>query len=721
MTTLDSFPTLVRTASLGREALEHAEWVLTDGLGGFAMGTASGVPTRRYHGLLVASLSPPVQREVLLHSVVDRLVVAPGTGTERVYDLSSFRFRDGTVHPAGASNLVKFEVDTSARWTFRCGDGVEIVKTLRLMRHGGCAALHYRITGLSELARLEVRPLVAMRDAHELLLASEAEGEFDVSERGRRIVIERKGRVLDVVADNGFFEPGEQWWFGFKYAIETGRGLEDTEDLFSPGAFMMQVRPAAPGVSEPVEFTLLASLEQPKPALMDMRRAASWALDSERQTRQRVASMTASVLEQVRPETPEADRVAIARLVGASDAYVVRRGSDAKKPGVSIIAGYPWFSDWGRDSMISLRGLLLATRRFDEARLLLETFAAHARNGLVPNLFDDQTGQALYNTVDASLWYLHAACQYLTLTGDRSGFDGAIKNACFAIIDAYRDGTDFGIRMDPSDSLITAGDETTQLTWMDAKRDGVVFTPRHGKAVEINALWHHGLVSVATAVDRTDGARAKEFRLLAGAVGASFRKAFWYPQRGCCVDVITPAKTPAATGLSEKGNSIATWSVDARIRPNQVFAAALEHSPLTMEQRQGVVSAARQVLVTPLGLRTLAAMEKGYRPRFSGKMMERDAAYHNGTVWPWLMGTYVEAVLRAGNFSEAARAEGRQALEGLIKQLDGLQPGGSSLGQIYEVFDAEETVNAPRVAGGCMAQAWSVAETLRALLLVNGR
>jgi predicted glycogen debranching enzyme len=386
------------------------------------------------------------------------------------------------------------------------------------------------------------------------------------------------------------------------------------------------------------------------------------------------------------------------KLVAAAEDFVVRRGA-GPEAGTSIIAGYPWFSDWGRDSAISLPGLLLSTRRFTEARQVLETFAKNRKNGLIPNLFNDRTGEAEYNTVDASLWFLHAACEYRRASGDRAGFDGPIRAACLEIIDAYTRGTDYGIRMDPADGLIAAGDETSQLTWMDAKRDGVVFTPRHGKAVEINALWHHGLVSLAEVVEKDDAKRAAEMRLIAGTVATSFRAKFWNSAKNCCHDVLLPGPKGA-------------WKPDTRLRPNQVFAASLRHSPLEPERRRHVVAFLKGRLLTPMGLRTLEPVDPGYKPRYRGTMWDRDAAYHNGTVWPWLLGPYAEAVLRAGEFSTSARLEALGVLRPLIARLD-----RESLGQLPEVFDADDSPEDPRRPGGCVAQAWSVAETLRVLLM----
>jgi len=396
-----------------------------------------------------------------------------------------------------------------------------------------------------------------------------------------------------------------------------------------------------------------------------------------------IGRTTATVLGGAR-ESEHADTVST--LAAATDAFVVKR-----RGATSVIAGYPWFADWGRDTMIALPGLLLLTGRHAEAGDVLEMFAKRQRNGLIPNRFDDGTDCPHYNSVDASLWFIHAACEYARVTGDGELFDDALGPACLEVVRAYREGADFGIGMD-DDGLIFAGDQTTQLTWMDARRNGVVFTPRHGKAVEVNALWHHGLVLLGRTVG--DSSLIE----LAGRVASAFLPAFWWDERGCLRDVLTPM-------------GAGKWRASAQIRPNQIFAASLEHSPLDREHRRRVVGVVRDRLLTPMGLRTLDPADPSYIARFEGDMMARDRAYHNGTVWPWLIGAYVEGLLRAESFSEDARSEARGVLAPLIDQLAGPYPGA-----IAEVFDGDE----PRRPGGCIAQAWSVAEVFRAFVLSIG-
>jgi predicted glycogen debranching enzyme len=404
------------------------------------------------------------------------------------------------------------------------------------------------------------------------------------------------------------------------------------------------------------------------------------------------------------------DARAVARLAAAADAYVVKRRapgaaeSSGPADAAAIIAGYPWFGSWGRDTCISMFGLLLATGRHAEAGAALRLYAGHRRNGIVPNLFDDRTGEPHYNTVDASLWFVLAACRHFALTGDRASWDGTLLPACLDVVAHYRRGTDFNIAMDPMDKLVTAGTAATQLTWMDAKRNGVTFTPRHGKAVEVNALWHAALRELSLAVRETDAAMAANLGDLAEAVARSFRAAFWNGARGCLHDCLSPKE-------GESG-----WRPIDEVRPNQLLAVSLGHGLLTKEQQRGVVGTVRERLLTPMGVRTLDPADPRYRGRTEGDMMARDGAYHNGTAWPWLLGPYAEAVLRAGDFSESAKREARAALWPVVEAMGGLtgEGAGGCLGQIAEIFDAE----APQRAQGCTAQAWSVAEVLRVLLMV---
>lgn len=681
------------------EELQRTEWLLTSGTGGFAMGTALGAPSRRYHGLLVASLQPPVKRIMALSAIAETVIVAPGTPGEQRVDLSNFVFRPGVLHPAGHAHLVRFEKDVGVHWHYRAG-ACTLSKHVHLMYDAPVVAIRYTIDAGGKAARLLLRPLAALRDFHGLNLRDTVTGRFRVGSRGSATigtgcVVTGPEVSLHLTCDctwggSAQFTREEQWWYDFQYDHERDRGYDYLEDLFNPGFFTIDV-PAGAGK---VTATIHASVNGP-----DARDIEA----DERHRRMRLGGLARQLRQTLGDVDPSADLTALA---AASDDYVVRRVAPPTGPlagtadRATIIAGYPWFADWGRDSMISLPGLLLATRRFEEARQVLRTFADHRAHGLIPNVFDDYTGEPHYNTVDASLWFIHAACSYLAASGDALTFTKDLLPACLDVVAHYRKGTRYHIGTDPADGLVYAGDSSTQLTWMDAKRDGIAFTPRQGKAVEINALWFNALSWLA---DKATGVpNAAELAQLRDQVGASFRKAFWNPDLGCLADHLLP----------EHGG----WNPQREVRPNQVFAVSLPHSPLEPAQAKSVVAYARQRLLTPYAVRTLDPADSRYKGRYRGRMFERDSAYHNGTSWPWLLGPLAEATLRVGNFSPAARADARSILAGAIRWLDRDCPG-----HLPEVFDGDDTPAEPQRPNGCPAQAWSVAEVLRVLTLIESK
>lgn len=677
------------------EQLDKAEWLLTNGLGGFAMGTPAGVPTRRYHGLLIASLRPPVNRIMALASIAETVILAPGTRAQAHHDLSCFRFAPDTLHPRGDRLITRFWNDTGVHWAFQAG-GVKVTKSVHLVRHQPTVIISYQIETPAP-ARLLLRPLVGMRDFHALQLRELSRDRFrvqtDALTPGQVDVHAEGTGTLRMHARNAWFSHDENWWHNFLYRIEQERGYDALEDLYTPGTFTADLTPGQQTVQ------LRASLGVQPDA--DLQQQA----DAQRSRLTRMMDATRVTLgpafSRIGPQGkgPVLDR--IAALVDASDDFVVRRVRPGAMPGApgdreSIIAGYPWFADWGRDSMIALPGLLLTTGRLTEACQVLRTFAGACKDGLIPNVFDDYSGQAHYNTVDASLWFIQAACGYFKASGDDDTFERELLPACREIVEKYRDGTHFGIGMDPADGLVHAGDASTQLTWMDAKRDGVVFTPRHGKPVEINALWHSGLAELSLVCGALARPFAEVCKGLAQRAGTSLREKFWNAQRSCLYDVLTPG------------------GPDASIRPNMIFAVSLSHSPLTRQQQQQVVRVAIEKLYTPRGVRTLAPGEPGYRGRFRGRMFERDAAYHNGTAWPWLLGPLAEALCRSEQFTPAALMQAQAMLDPIVQSL---QDG--CLGQLAEVYDGDHTPDDPQAPGGCPAQAWSVAEALRALVLVT--
>jgi len=638
------------------------EWLLTDGLGGYAMGTALGANTRRYHGLLVAATAPPVGRIVALHSVIEQLVIEGDT-----IDLSSQQFgADAKLHPDGWRHLTESSQNwsgpgldscTECIWTYRIGV-LRIERRLALLPRS--VYLSYQVAGLDAPAMLRIRPLTPLRDFHSLLTEAAVPCETEVDGESS-VKLAQNGCELNVSVPHSTWRREPQWWRNFTYTEDRARGQDCIEDVWSPGVFELQLMPREGRAW--CQFGAAVHLPMSRLALTPAARE-----------------------ERLLGSPPRA------RLRWAAEQFVVRR--TIRTAGyTSIIAGYPWFGDWGRDTMIALPGLLLSTKRFDEAKQALFMFARHLRGGLMPNVFDDYGHGAAYNTVDASLWFVHAVREYLRASGDQHENVAELIDACRAILLAYRNGTDYDIRLD-DDGLITAGDEQSQLTWMDAKREGIVFTPRHGKPVEINALWHNALLSFAELT--TDEREQRELRAAANRTARAIQQRFWWEEKQCLHDVLHRT----AEG----------WMPDGKLRPNQIFAVSLPHSPLSKTRQRAVVKAVGDRLLTPFGLRTLDPADPEYRGRFEGDLMQRDAAYHNGTVWPWLIGPYCEAVLRIGDFSDKAKAEVRQVVEPLIGELD-----RGCLNQIAEVYDGDE----PQRAGGCPAQAWSVAEVLRVLTLLE--
>ena len=682
----------------------QAEWLLTNGLGGFAMGSVDACNTRRYHGLFIAALDPPVKRISTIASMGESL-----SFDDRTVELHTHCFADAEAgfvrHPQGADHLVRFEKGLSCRWYYRVGPFM-LIRQLHLIWRSGLAVVRYllepaqRTDDLPDEAVLQIRPFVAMRGFHGLRRADRT-GQFDVKADGVNVDITVDGGpTLHLAADRGSFAPLDEWWYDFRYPAETERGQDDTEDLFVPGCFehrFSNLRGAAPRGGH--ELRLCFGFEP-----IDWRRCSED--DGRAAHLQAMAdAVTAQASHQVgsvfgAPTDP--GRVAcrqLPALVAAADDFVVERIVDGQAF-KTILAGYPWFADWGRDAMIALPGLLLVTGRHDEAAQTLLTFARHIRDGLVPNRFDDEGGDPHYNTVDASLWFIHAAMAYTHAAGDEATWRKTLGPACLEIIDAYSHATRFDIRM-LVDGLIAAGNAGTQLTWMDAARDGAVFTPRHGLAVEINALWYHALVGVGELLGAYDSAEAQRLTELAETVQRSFVRTFWCDELGYLIDHVA---------IDLDGGADGQRAPDRSLRPNQVFAVSLPHSPLPSAKQRKIMRIVRQQLLTPMGLRTLPVDDEHYHGQYAGSMFERDEAYHQGTVWPWLIGPYVEGWLRAYDFSDTARREAHKAIEPLLGELS-----RHCLGQLHEVCDGDP----PHRPDGCIAQAWSVAELLRAAVLIE--
>jgi glycogen debranching enzyme len=645
---------------------DQQEWLLTNGLGSFAGSSVVGMNMRRYHGIFCAATAPPLGRIMTVNRIGESLTLDGKADPLLEFSVNAFK---GALHPRGDQYLLRFELEESAVWHYEI-DGVKITKELQLIWMQNIAAVRYTIDAGKRAFALSLSPFVSLRDFHSLRRSDYASFQTDAAPSA--VTVREGPHAVTITADTGRFVAQPSWWYGHLYPMETERGQDDTEDLFTPGAFTLAGE-ANQGQGGPATITLWITLgDNPQKPLPP--------LNFDAEIRRRVLAAAASdhpenppAAGQVHPLKPVQSETVL-KLFRAAGDFLVYRKSPSGEDGTTVIAGYPWFSDWGRDTMISLPGLLLCTRRFAKARQVLSLFARYVSQGMIPNRFDDYTNEPCYNTVDASLWFIHAAFEYRRLSHDVDTFEKILRPACRQILDGYRAGTRFFIKMDPDDGLISQGDPHTQLTWMDAKCNGIAFTPRQGKPVEINALWFHALVLM----DELE---------LAEKVSASFKKAFWIsPFRGLADVVDGPRR-------------------DVAIRPNQIFAASLPNSPLSHDQQCAVVEVVQRELLTPMGLRTLNRGDPGYRGIYTGPQMQRDAAYHNGTVWAWLMGGFLDAYLKVNRNSAAARSQARDWLAPLLTHM----ADSGAIGQIAEIFDGDE----PHRPVGCPAQAWSVAEVLR--------
>jgi len=627
------------------------EWLETNGIGGYASGTIAGAHTRRYHGLLIAALRPPTQRTLLLSKLEETLAVE-----DIEYDLSCNQYR-GAIHPEGYQYLAEFRLDPFPTWTYEVGGsrGVCLEKTVAMCRGKNLVVVAYRLISGAETASLVLRPIVNCRDHHHLMRQNVTFDEtLKVSHSYDQLIVQPYPSVppLFIYARKSYFDPWPYWYHNFEYAQESARGLDDHEDQYSPGYFTWSLK-------EGQTRYLVAGLDS-----LDGFEPAG-ALDRERQRRKELLTGWSGAADPIR------------HLACAADAFLVGEEPESQSDR-GIIAGYPWFEEWGRDAMISLPGIALVTGRYEAAKEILTTYLKHRRDGLIPNRIPSVDEEPDYNTVDATLWLFWAMQKYLAYTGDRD-FVAQMLPILSEIIDWHVRGTLYGIHMD-KDGLIAAGEHGTQLTWMDAKVGDWVVTPRHAKPVEINALWHNALQFVEELGGRHSAAPA-------GRVAEQFRAGFWNEEKGYLNDVID-----------------GDMPEDASLRPNQVIALALPSLILDPEPARRALAAVERELLTPFGLRTLSPRDSRYRGRYRGDQRSRDSAYHQGTVWPWLMGPFITACIRMAEDRNAARELGRERLSALWDHI-----GLAGVGSVSEIFDGD----APHRPQGCIAQAWSVAELLR--------
>ncbi len=657
----------VATLSGGNvDRLLEKEWLLANSRGGFACSTTVGCNTRRYHGLLTGSLHPPSERINAL-SCCREVIEIDGSEIE----LSNFEFA-GQLSMKGAEFMTGFSKDIGAHFDYTFAFA-KLRKSLYLTPDSDTVAIVYDFSEIDEEFDFSVRPLTAMRDFHSLGGSVE---HFQATCTKDGIIVQSENPACQLVMRSRefLFTDEVQQWNNFLYRKDKHRGQDCSENLWSPGIFTAHI-------DGPARMVLWADFGDSQTHDSDIEFDLDTIIDSIKLRDKRLI------------RSAKADDETMKLLCKAASQFVVQRDINGKNS-TTILAGYPWFLDWGRDTFISLQGLMLCTGRTREACSILETFAAAVDEGMIPNRFDDYNGPAHYNSIDASLWFVHAAFEYRAVCKSKNQQEFSIKilPAIRWIIDSYLKGTRFGIRAD-GDGLITGGDIDTQLTWMDAKCDGTAFTPRYGKAVEINALWYSALARLAEFYKDKNAETSKYYGRLAEKCADSFCEIFWNKEAGCLNDCILPDGT-----------------VDDSLRPNQIFAVSLPFSPLDYLQQKQVVDTVAEKLLTPYGLRTLAADDKRYRKRYEGSQYERDSAYHNGTVWPYLIGHFIGAYLNVNDFSDAAKAEAKRFLQPLLTHFS----EHGCIGSISEVFDASR----PHRPAGCFAQAWSVAEVLRAWQMV---
>ncbi len=623
----------------------HLEWIETNGLGGYASSTVIGANTRRYHGLLVSS-GQGLERFVLL-SKLEEFLICQGMR----YDLSCNQYRE-TIHPGGYLLLSGFDRHPFPTFTYEI-EKIRLKKEIFMSYGEETTVVLYTLLTPGQ-ARLHIRPLIAFRDYHSLTRENPVLDPTVTVQEGKISLHPYPGMpTLSFHFEKGSFSGPPYWYRDFLYRQERERGLEDIEDLFSPGDLIFPITP-----DHPVALVITSGEKNPAPA-QKIR---------DREIKRRNELLSALPVRNTITES----------LALAADQFIIRE----KTGRVTILAGYPWFTDWGRDTMISLPGLTLCTGRCKDAREILLSYASLIQDGLVPNRIIEGTGGADYNTVDGSLLYLNALDHYLKSTGDMELLK-ILFPTLELILQAYRKGTRYGIGMDSEDKLLHAGRPELQLTWMDAKIGDWVVTPRTGKPVEVNALWHHALQRMA-AWSKTLKVK-RDYALLAETVRKNFNRRFWYSEGGFLYDVIDTEDGP-----------------DRSLRPNQILAISLDPPLLAKEKAVRVMELVNQKLLTPVGLRSLSPDHPAYRKRYEGGAWERDSAYHQGTVWGWWIGPYIDACIKV--FPEEV---GIQTLEPLFEQIKVY-----GVGTIGEIFDGD----APHTPVGCPAQAWSVAEVLRGYL-----
>ena len=640
------------------EGLMGTEWIETNGLGGWSSSSILGCNTRRYHGLLVAATKPPAERTALVSKMDETIVL-----DDKRYELGVNQYPNDIIHPQGYQYITSFSKEFFPEWIYEI-NGIVIRKTIGMIHGENTTILLYEVMKAGKPFEMELLPLLSVRGYHSMMHANDAVNrEAEFAGHTFKTKLYEGTPTIFINIPGGEYHHHPNWFLRFNYAIEQYRGLDFEEDLFNPGHFSIALR-------EGDKLGIIFSTENPTG------RVAMELLNNERERREELLS--------------EAFNSSPAQLLTlAADQFIVKRGESLK----TIIAGYHWFTDWGRDTMISLPGLCLSTGRYADAKKILEEFSHDVSMGMLPNRFQDNNEPPEYNNVDGTLWYFIAIFKYLKATGDKEFVVQELLPVLKEIIDWHFKGTRYNIHVD-GDGLLYAGEEGQQLTWMDARIGTWVVTPRMGKPVEIEALWYNALKIFAELLRMNQQPQDAELvELSAQKTRQSFDNLFWYDEGNYLYDVI-----------DEKGKP------DTSLRPNQLFAISLPFPLLESRKAEAVLKIIEEKLYTPVGLRSLPPEDVHYIHQYGGDTWHRDSAYHEGTVWSWLLGPYVDAIMSVPGFIGLDGISGREKAMKIIENFSyHLNEGG--IGTVSEIFDAD----APHHPRGCMAQAWGVAEMLRVI------
>ncbi len=637
------------------KAAQH-EWIETNGLGGWASSTITGCNTRRYHGLLVAGTNPPAERMNLVSKMDETIAI-----NNQRFELGTNNYGE-VIHPKGYGFTIEFTKDLFPVFTYQAG-GVLLQKTIAMVHGKNTTLVVYDVMEAPQPFVMELLPLLSVRDYHSMMRANDSirSSVSFGNDTFKSRAYEGTPEIF-IKVPGGHYHHNPNWYYNFNYAVEQYRGMEYIEDLFSPGTFSVELKQGDKlGVIISTDDTV--SLD------------ANALLTDETLRRQ--------LLLQNQP-----DDETIHQLVLAADQFIVKRDEDLK----TVIAGYHWFTDWGRDTMISLPGLCLATGRYDDAKKILAAFAKSVSMGMLPNRFQDNGEAPEYNNVDGTLWYFIAVYKYLQASGNSGFVLQEILPVLKDIIHWHRVGTRFHIH-DTDDGLLYSGEAGVQLTWMDAKIGDWVVTPRTGKAVEVNALWYNAIKIYAKLLQKNnETALAKEMEEKATHTKQSFNQQFWNNTAGYLYDVI------------DGDNK------DDTLRPNQLFAISLPFNLMEDRKAIGIFNAVKEKLYTPVGLRSLPADHPGYVGIYGGDVMHRDSSYHQGTVWSWLLGPYIDAIMLLPKYTGLNGLKNREHALKVIENFK-YHLNEGCIGSVSEIFDGD----APHTPRGCIAQAWGVAEVLRVI------